>query len=62
MNQQPSIRDLLANHLGASKPPISVDLSGNHTEDPGQPPALNSPELKTSIMNAIAGTTEQDGK
>lgn len=53
MTQNPSIRDLLSNHLGEIRNPATVDLSGNHTEDPGQPPALNGPELKQSILQAI---------
>lgn len=61
MNQQPTIRDLLANHLGDIRNPATVDLSGNHTEDPGQPPALNGPELKQNIMQAIAkGSPKND--
>ncbi|MGR6899769.1 hypothetical protein [Glutamicibacter sp. BSL13] len=57
MNQQPSIRDLFAQHLGTINHPISVDLSADHDDVPSQPPALNGPELKQSIMQAIA----QDG-
>ncbi|WP_275777920.1 hypothetical protein [Paenarthrobacter sp. Y-19] len=60
MTQQPSIRDILAAHWGddAIKQPLTLDLN-NPGEAPEPVPALNSPELKKSIIQAIADNASQ---
>lgn len=59
MTPQPSIRDLLTTHLGNIKEPASVDLNANYPE-PERPPALNGPELKQNLMQAIANGSPQN--
>lgn len=56
------MRDILADHLGAAREPITVDLNAE-PDDGWSPPALNdNKRLKAQIMAAIAEPTTPNGK
>ena len=65
MNDRRPIREILASHWeDALRAPATLDLHATPDDDYTPPLALNSPELKQRILQAIAETgttTEQSG-